>query len=137
MNVQACVTRNGWDGVLVDNLLWTRGQYGTVASGTYASDTEMQDDYVAFLHEVRLTGKLMIGNMSNARLQFGRWAKYLAYLDGGWDEWWLTFSDSDIQGLYVEGFDRIVNEVALSESVGKVALGGAAGAEFRAGRPSG
>lgn len=128
-NVMGSITRDGWDGVLVDNLLWTRDQYGPIASGTYASDAAMREDYKDFLFAVRPGGMalgdrvpVMIGNMSNARLEYGRWSDYLALLDGGWDEWWLTFSDTDRQGNYAEGFPRIVNEVALCEAAGKVAL---------------
>jgi hypothetical protein len=124
-NVRAAVQAGGFDGVFIDNLLWTRTAYGA-SPRNYASDAAMQDAYVGFLSWVRgdmqAAGKLMLGNLSNARLAYGRWPKYLAHLDGAWDEWWLALSDTNLLPEYVDGWTRVVNEIGLCETAGKIAL---------------
>lgn len=126
-HVLDAVTAGGFDGVFIDNLLWTRDAYGQSPSG-YSSDLAWQQAYRSFLATVRpdfqANGKVMFGNLSNARLAFGRWSSYLGFLDGAWDEWWLTFGDAKADRMpeYPEGWSRIVNEIALCEAAGKTAL---------------
>lgn len=124
-NVKAAIVAGGFDGVFIDNLLWARNAYGVIPRN-YASDAVMQDAYVGFLSTVRVdmqsAGKLMLGNLSNARLVAGRWSKYLDKLDGAWDEWWLTISDIDLLPEYAEGWTRVVGEIVLCEQAGKIAL---------------
>lgn len=125
VNVRAAVTAGGFDGVFIDNLLWTRTAYGA-SPRNYATDGAMQEAYEGFLSWVRgdmqAAGKLMLGNLSNARLAYGRWPKYLAHLDGAWDEWWLVLSDTNPLPEYVDGWTRVVTEIGLCEQAGKIAL---------------
>lgn len=116
-----------WDGILVDNLLWEADSYHDgVVSPKYPSDAAMQTAYKSFLGNVtptlRSAGLLVIGNLSNARLGLGRWDAYTQYLDGGWDEWWLTFSDTNILPEYTEGWTRQVREITDNDRVGKITL---------------
>jgi hypothetical protein len=61
--------------------------------------------------------------MSDARRITGGWNSYLdSGLDGGFDEWWLAFSDINLQSEYPEGWSRQVAEIAYAESKGKIAL---------------
>lgn len=124
-NVAASVNKYGFDGVFIDNLLWTRNAYGKPPAN-YATDALWQQAYRGFLKQVRAalapTGKLALGNLSNARLGSGRWNSYLEFLDGGWDEWWLVINDGDLISEYDAGWTRIVDEVVECEKQGKIAL---------------
>jgi hypothetical protein len=124
-NVLASVQKHGFDGVFIDNLLWTRTAYGQ-APARFATDEALQDGYRGFLKVVRDrfagSGKLMLGNLSNARLAAGRWESYLTYLDGAWDEWWLVINDQDLLSEYDAGWSRVVAEITACEQAGKIAL---------------
>jgi hypothetical protein len=58
--------------------------------------------------------------MSNARLHEGAWDSYVEHLDGGFDEWWLTFGDDDLLSEYAEGWSRQVAEITANEAKGKI-----------------
>jgi len=117
-----------WDGILVDNLLWTPDTYHSgVVPMLYGTETAFQDAYKYFLSTVgpvlRNAGLSMLGNLSNARIgNGGRWLSYMAYLDGGWDEWWLTFSNTNILSEYTEGWTRQVSEITSNDLNGKMTL---------------
>lgn len=117
----------GFDGVLIDNLLWTPDTYHSgVLPAKYPDKVVFQQAYVDFLANTRpalqAAGLKTIGNLSNARLHTGGWAKYMAHLDGGWDEWWLAFADTNLLPEYAEGWRRQVKQVADNEAAGKITL---------------
>lgn len=117
----------GFDGVLIDNLLWTPDTYHEgVLPANYATKEAFQQAYVSFLSTTRpvlqAAGLKTIGNLSNARRHSGGWTRYMSYLDGGWDEWWLTFDDTNLLPEYTEGWRRQVKEVLDNEASGKVTL---------------
>lgn len=122
-NVRECLNKYGFDGVIMDNALWTRNQYGTPVA-KYSTDAGFQAAYRTFLFTIRnlLHDKLMLANLSNARLVDGRWKSYMEFLDGAWDEWWLVFNDNDLISEYDQGFTRILDEVAQNEVAGKITL---------------
>lgn len=115
-----------FDGVLIDNLLWVPDDYHPgVSPARYTTVTSFQGAYKSFLSYVRtrLTpGKLMLGNVTNARLGEGRYESYTAYLDGAWDEWWLTFADNNKLPEYAEGWSRQVDEIRKNDNAGKITL---------------
>lgn len=113
--------------MLIDNCLWKRDDYHRgVYPANYADDFAFRGAYRRFLSTVgdqlRGAGLQVFGNLTNARLVAGGWSSYMQYLDGGWDEWWLTFSDTDMLPSYTEGWQRVVDEIAYCESNGKAAL---------------
>jgi hypothetical protein len=124
-SVLASVVKYGFDGTLMDNALWTRDAYGAMPA-KYTTDAAYQQAYQAMLAAVRAkfagTGKLLLANLSNAREAAGRWESYLQYLDGAWDEWWLTFSDTDLLSEYDAGWSRVVGEIEKAEAAGKITL---------------
>lgn len=120
--VRTDVLKGGFDGVFIDNLLFSRLSYGP-APREYADDAAFRTAYLNFLQSVRNNSALlMYGNLSNARLTATAWESYISYLDGAWDEWWLTFSDTDRLSDYAEGWRRQVLEIQSAELAGKVAL---------------
>lgn len=121
--VHSDVKAGGFDGVFIDNLLFSRTQYGP-APREYSTDTAFRQGYLNFLSVVRteLPELVVYGNLSNARLTTGAWESYLDKLDGAWDEWWLTFGDQDRLPEYDVGWSRQVAEIKYAESHGKVAL---------------
>lgn len=124
-NVLASIEDLGFDGVFMDNALWTRNAYGATPA-KYSSDAEFQAAYRSFLNvahlDFGLAGKLMIANLSNARLVNGRWETYMEYLDGAWDEWWLVISDTDLLSEYDAGWSRVVGEIEKNEANRKITL---------------
>lgn len=118
----------GFDGIWMDNALWRRNAYHEdyFVKG-YASDEAFREAYRSFFRNVcprlRSAGLISVANMADARLVTGGWRSYLdAGLDGGFDEWWLTFDDTDLLSEYSEGWSRVVDEIAYAESKGKIAL---------------
>lgn len=114
-----------WDGVWLDNLLWERDTYheGVNPQG-YATDEAFQGAYRAFLQRVGsiLPPTTLVGNLTDARMVAGRWESYLQYLNGGFDEWWLVFSDGNALPEYEQGWSRVVNQITDAERVGKFAV---------------
>jgi hypothetical protein len=124
-NVLASVVKYGFDGVHMDNALWSRTAYGA-APAKYATDAAFQAAYRSMLAAVqaKFTGwdKLLVANLADARIVAGRWESYLQYLDGGFDEWWLTFDDTNLLPEYDAGWSRVVGEIEKAEAAGKIAL---------------
>ncbi len=84
------VAANGWDGVLADNALTKMGSYfsGTLAGAPTKYDLQAGERALiaaagAKLHAV---GKLLIPNISEARLYPGLWADWTGLADGGMEE---------------------------------------------------
>jgi hypothetical protein len=84
----------------------------------------MRDAYRSMFANTRQkfvdAGLKTVANMSNARLHDGAWDSYVENLDGGFDEWWLTFNDNDLLSEYPEGWSRQVAEIAANEAKGKI-----------------
>ena len=127
-NVLGEINGTAFDGVLMDNALFACNTYARDNScGTQQStNTDTRADYTAFLTNARndfqASGKLALANLSNARLNGNVWNDYTAQLDGGWDEFWLAFSDTDMLPEYAEGWSKQMAEVESDEARGKFTL---------------
>ncbi|GAA0220957.1 hypothetical protein GCM10010492_18850 [Saccharothrix mutabilis subsp. mutabilis] len=114
-----------FDGIFMDNALFPCDAYhpGTCPA-KYPTNASIQDAYKSMLANTRAkfsaAGLKTVANLSNARLHTGAWDAYTEHLDGGFDEWWLTFSDSDLLSEYPEGWSRQVAEIASNEARGKI-----------------
>ncbi|MCR3753949.1 putative glycoside hydrolase family 15 protein [Lentzea californiensis] len=124
-NVVATSKSTGFDGVFVDNALYTCDAYHPgVCPAKYPDNASFQAAYKGMLAEMRCgfaaAGLLSVGNLTNARLQAGGWDAYGAYLDGAFDEWWLAFSSARLLEDYPEGWRRQVAEIAVNEANNKM-----------------
>ncbi|WP_189077938.1 putative glycoside hydrolase [Mangrovihabitans endophyticus] len=124
-NVIRSATAAGFDGVEMDNALFTcDGYHEGSCPARYPNDAAMQGAYRSMLANVRddfvAAGLKAVANLANARLHAGVWDSYVEYLDGGFDEWWLTFSDTDMLPEYDEGWSRVVSEIETDEANGKI-----------------
>lgn len=123
-NVVAASAEAGFDGVFMDNALFTCDTYHPgVCPPEYPTDADLQDAYRSMFANTRdrftAAGLETVANLSNARLHEGAWDAYSEHLDGAFDEWWLTFSDDDLLPEYPEGWSRQVAQIAANEARGK------------------
>lgn len=124
-NVIASSTASGFDGIFMDNALFPCDAFheGT-CSPKYPTDEAFQDAYRSMLANTRAdftaAGLKTVANLSDARLYEGAWDTYTEHLDGGFDEWWLTFDDGNLLSEYPEGWSRQVAEIATNEARGKI-----------------
>ncbi|HEX7304730.1 putative glycoside hydrolase [Lentzea sp.] len=114
----------GFDGVFLGNALYSCDTYHPgVCPAKYPDNASFQQAYKGMLAEVRAgftaAGLTSVANLSNARLHPGGWDAYSAFVDGAFDEWWLTFSSSDLLPEYPEGWSRQVAEIAADEAAGR------------------
>ncbi|XVS67613.1 putative glycoside hydrolase family 15 protein [Actinosynnema sp. CA-299493] len=124
-NVIKSSTASGFDGVFMDNALFPCDAYHKgVCPAKYPTDAALQDAYKSMLANTRddfvAAGLKTVANLSNARLHAGAWDAYTEHLDGGFDEWWLTFDDTNLLSEYPEGWSRQVAEIASNEARGKI-----------------
>ncbi|QFZ19457.1 putative glycoside hydrolase [Saccharothrix syringae] len=124
-NVIASARAGGFDGVFMDNALFPCDAYHEgVCPAKYPTDAAIQDAYESMLANTRddfvAAGLKTVANLANARLHAGAWDAYTEHLDGGFDEWWLTFGDGDLLSEYPEGWSRQVAEIASNEARGKM-----------------
>ncbi|MBB5959667.1 hypothetical protein FHS29_006288 [Saccharothrix tamanrassetensis] len=125
-NVVSSGKASGFDGVFMDNALFPCDAYHEgVCPAKYRTDAAFQDAYKSMLANTRgsftSAGLKTVANLSNARLHDGAWDAYTEHLDGGFDEWWLTFDDTNLLSEYPEGWSRQVAEIATNEARGKLA----------------
>ncbi|SDG31588.1 Hypothetical glycosyl hydrolase family 15 [Lentzea fradiae] len=114
-----------FDGVLMDNALFTCDTYHEgVCPPAYPTDEAMRSAYVSMLANTRQkfvdAGLKTVANLSGARLHEGAWDRYVQHLDGGFDEWWLTFGDRDLLSEYPQGWSRQLAEISANEAKGKI-----------------
>ena len=124
-NVVESSKATGFDGVFMDNALFPCDAYHeNVCPAKYPTDATIQDAYKSMLANTRdefvAAGLKTVANLSNARLHAGAWDAYTEHLDGGFDEWWLTFGDTNLLSEYPEGWSRQVAEIASNEARGKI-----------------
>ncbi|GGP51756.1 putative glycoside hydrolase family 15 protein [Saccharothrix coeruleofusca] len=124
-NVVGSSKAAGFDGVLMDNALFPCDAYHEgVCPAKYPTDAAFQDAYESMLAGTRdrftAAGLKTVANLSNARLHAGAWDAYTEHLDGGFDEWWLTFDDTNLLSEYPEGWSRQVDQIAANEARGKI-----------------
>jgi hypothetical protein len=120
-------TATGFDGVWMDNALFPCDAYHDgVCPAKYPTDAALQDAYRSMLANTRdefvASGLKTVANLSNARVHGDAWDTYTEYLDGGFDEWWLTFDDENMLSEYSEGWSKQVAEIAANEARGKITL---------------
>lgn len=118
---------NDWDGVLMDNAIYTLDTYHeNVFPKNYETNTEFQLAYKSMLTTIntrlKADNKIGIANITNTRLYPGVWESYMQHLDGGLDEWWLVFSNGNYLSDYTEGFVPQINEVVTNEVENKITL---------------
>ncbi|WP_157528433.1 putative glycoside hydrolase [Nocardia sp. NRRL S-836] len=118
-------SRGVFDGVFMDNALFACDTYHDgVCPAAYPTDESMRDAYRSMLSGTRRkfvdAGLKTVANLSNARLHDGAWDSYTEHLDGGFDEWWLTFGDHDLLSEYPQGFRRQLAEITANEAKGKI-----------------
>ncbi|GAB2863131.1 putative glycoside hydrolase [Lentzea nigeriaca] len=118
-------SKGSFDGVFMDNALFACDTYHEgVCPAAYPTDESMREAYRSMFANTRQkfvdAGLKTVANMSNARLHEGAWGSYVENLDGGFDEWWLTFNDNDLLAEYPEGWSRQVAEIAANEAKGKI-----------------
>ncbi len=124
-NVIGSSTESGFDGVFMDNALYRCDAYHEgVCPAKYPTDAAIQEAYESMLANTRddfvAAGLDTVANLSGARLHAGAWDAYTEHLDGGFDEWWLTFGDDDLLSEHAEGWSRQVAEIASNEARGKI-----------------
>lgn len=124
-NVVTSAKATGFDGVFLDNALFTCDAYHPgVCPAKYPDNVSFQRAYRGMLAEVRrgfaAAGLKSVANLSNARLERGVWDSYSTYLDGGFDEWWLAFSSSKLLEDYAQGWRKQVAQVAANEQNGRI-----------------
>ncbi|HEX7303232.1 putative glycoside hydrolase [Lentzea sp.] len=115
----------GFDGVFLDNALYTCDAYHSgECPARYPDNASFQEAYKGMLAEVKngfaAAGLTSVANLANARLQPGGWEAYSAYVDGGFDEWWLAFSSAKLLEDYEQGWRKQVAQIAVSEASGKM-----------------
>ncbi|MEU4803922.1 putative glycoside hydrolase family 15 protein [Actinosynnema sp. NPDC023587] len=124
-NVIADSRATGFDGVFMDNALFPCDAYHSgVCPAKYPTDAQFQDAYKAMLAAMKgrfaEAGLTTVANLSNARLHNGAWDAYTEHLDGGFDEWWLAFDNTNLLPEYAEGWSRQVAEITSNEARGKI-----------------
>ncbi|MGI5506256.1 putative glycoside hydrolase [Lentzea sp. CA-135723] len=122
--VLADARSSGFDGVFLDNALFSCDTYHPgVCPARYPDNASFQQAYKGMLAEVGkalgAAGLSTVANLSNARLHAGAWEAYTEFLDGGFDEWWLSFSDTELLQEYPEGWSRQVSQVTAGEASGR------------------
>ncbi|SDO07599.1 putative glycoside hydrolase [Lentzea jiangxiensis] len=113
-----------FDGVFMDNALFACDTYHPgVCPTAYPTDAAMREAYVSMLANTRQkfvdAGLETIANLSGARLHEGAWDSYAEHLDGGFDEWWLTFGDTYLLAEYPQGWSRQIAQVTANEAKGR------------------
>lgn len=124
-NVIADAKASGFDGVFMDNALFTCDAYHPgVCPRKYPTDAAFQTAYQQMLANTRpkftAANLKTVANLTNARLHAGAWDAYTEHLDGGFDEWWIAFSNDNLLPEYDQGWSRQVAEIAANERRGKI-----------------
>ncbi|WP_170211901.1 putative glycoside hydrolase [Saccharothrix australiensis] len=115
----------GFDGVFMDNALFPCDAYHPgVCPAKYPDNARFQGAYRSMLSNMKGrfadAGLTTVANLSNARLHPGGWTSYVDHVDGGFDEWWLAFSGTNLLPEYREGWSRQAEEVTENEMRGKI-----------------
>jgi hypothetical protein len=124
-NVIASAKSGGFDGVLMDNALFGCETYhdGTCPTA-YPTDEAFQAAYESMLANLRPrfadAGILTVANLANARLHPGVWDTYTEHLDGGFDEWWVAFSETHLLAAGPDGWSAQAQQIASNEARGKI-----------------
>lgn len=126
-NVKNDLSSKGFDGAMLDNALFACDDYHSgVCPASYPTNTSFQSAYKSMLGVVtpglNAAGLKTMANLNNARTHPGAWNGYLDRLNGGFDEFWLSFSSSNVLPEYgnpSQGWKAVVDEIAYAESAGK------------------
>ncbi|WNV86926.1 putative glycoside hydrolase [Umezawaea sp. Da 62-37] len=124
-NVIKSAKKGGFDGVLMDNALFTCDTYHVgVCPTAHPTDKSFQAAYRAMFANMRKrfadADLLTVANLANARLHPGMWDAYTENLDGGFDEWWLAFGGSDLLPEAPEGWGSQAAQIASNEARDKI-----------------
>ncbi|MCS7478540.1 putative glycoside hydrolase family 15 protein [Umezawaea endophytica] len=124
-NVIASVKAGGFDGVLMDNALFGCDTYHDGrCPKAYQTDQAFQVAYQGMFAALRprfaAAGILTVANLANARLYPGTWNAYTEYLDGGFDEWWVAFSGTNLLPAGADGWTSQAEQIASNEARGKI-----------------
>jgi hypothetical protein len=100
-NVTREVVANGWDGVLADNAFTTLKYYTSAQLSGGRTDADLRSAVEALVAKagtsLRGNGKLLVPNISDARLHAGRWDRLSAY-GGGFEEQFLHWGSDPATG---------------------------------------
>jgi len=117
------VKKTGWDGVFLDNILYSLSQYAVAPCDQYGSDAGFRAAYRSALSVIgnglRAAGLLTMGNMAGVRVVPGLWQQYIgAGLGGGFDEWFVCLGDGQEltdygNGTHPMGLRAQVDEIKL------------------------
>jgi hypothetical protein len=127
-NVKTELTAKKFDGVIMDNALFACDDYhGGTCPTKYPNDDVFQAAYVSMLTnaktQLNAAGLKTMANLNGARTHAGIWKKYMAQLDGGFDEFWMAFSSSDmLPAGGSEGWEAVMEEITSNEAQGKLTL---------------
>jgi Hypothetical glycosyl hydrolase family 15 len=131
---QACLNaivtdakKTGWDGIFLDNILYSLSQYSVGHCDQYATDAAFRAAYTSALSVIgkglRAAGLRTMGNMAGIRVVPGQWESYLgAGLGGGFDEYFACFGagqELTDYGTPPEGLQAQVEEVRLLKNGSK------------------
>lgn len=124
-NVIASAKAGGFDGVLMDNALFGCDTYHKGrCPKAYPTDMAFQTAYKSMFANLRprfaAAGILTVANLANARLYPGLWDAYTEHLDGGFDEWWVAFSGTNLLAAGDGGWARQAEQIASNEARGKI-----------------
>ena len=128
-NVVGEVQRNGWDGVLLDDVNPTMKYHYNVASvAKYPSDAAYSAATRSALAQIgpriQATGKLAIANNACWVEYFSTGVDWLQFLSGAMDEMFLKWSTSAGQGYRGESqWTTQLNELKETQRQGKVFIG--------------
>lgn len=128
-NVKTDLKANGFDGVYIDNILVHCNDYHSGACPTkYPTDASFETAYRTALASVtpvlEAAGLKAMGNLNGVRLVPGLWNSYIDNLDGGFDEFWLSFATGNYLSEYGSpsvGWKAQVDELSYAESHNKFA----------------
>jgi hypothetical protein len=124
-NVIANVRSHGFDGVLMDNALFGCETYHDGrCPAAYPTDEAFQAAYRSMFANLRQrfadAKVLTVANLANARLYPGAWDAYTEHLDGGFDEWWVAFSGTNLLPAGPDGWSAQAQQIASNEARGKI-----------------
>jgi hypothetical protein len=128
-NVVAEVERNGWDGVLLDDVNPTmKYHYSVTSIAKYPSDAAYSAaTRSALAHigpRIKGTGKLAIANLATWVEYYSTGVDWLQFLSGAMDEMWLKYSTTAGAGYRGESqWTTQLNELKETERQGKIFIG--------------
>lgn len=126
-NVIKEAVKHGWDGVFIDDLLFTPSEHHTDKMPMkYKTIESFQAGYKEILGKIqgaaKSVGKTIIGNMASAKGTAGFWNSYMPYIDGGFDEWWMVYGEGVANHVGGDEWKVHLAEPEFNEDQNKIAI---------------